>query len=34
VETAGGRVICVEGDPRNLKVTTAEDLQRALELAR
>ena len=33
VETAGGRVICVEGDPRNLKVTTAEDLQRALELA-
>jgi 2-C-methyl-D-erythritol 4-phosphate cytidylyltransferase len=32
VEAAGGRVICVEGDPRNLKVTTAEDLQRALEL--
>ena len=26
VEGAGGRVICVEGDTRNLKVTTAEDL--------
>ena len=24
---AGGRVICVEGDPRNLKVTTADDLR-------
>ncbi len=34
VEAAGGRVICVEGDPRNLKVTTAEDLERALELGR
>ena len=34
VEAAGGRVICVEGDPRNLKVTTAEDLRRAQELAR
>jgi 2-C-methyl-D-erythritol 4-phosphate cytidylyltransferase len=33
VEAAGGRVICVEGDPRNLKVTTAEDLRRAQELA-
>jgi 2-C-methyl-D-erythritol 4-phosphate cytidylyltransferase len=32
VEAAGGRVICVEGDPRNLKVTTPEDLLRALEL--
>src|SRR4051794_7847707 len=34
VEAAGGRVICVEGDPRNLKVTTPQDLQRALELGR
>jgi 2-C-methyl-D-erythritol 4-phosphate cytidylyltransferase len=34
VEAAGGRVICVAGDPRNLKVTTPEDLARALELAR
>ncbi|MDX6375940.1 MAG: 2-C-methyl-D-erythritol 4-phosphate cytidylyltransferase [Gaiellaceae bacterium] len=33
VEAAGGRVVCVEGDPRNLKVTTPEDLARALELA-
>ena len=33
VEAAGGRVICVEGDPRNLKVTTADDLRRAEELA-
>jgi 2-C-methyl-D-erythritol 4-phosphate cytidylyltransferase len=33
VEAAGGRVICVEGDPRNLKVTTVEDLRRAQELA-
>jgi 2-C-methyl-D-erythritol 4-phosphate cytidylyltransferase len=33
VEAAGGRVICVDGDPRNLKVTTAEDLRRAQELA-
>ena len=29
VERAGGRVIAVEGDPRNLKVTTAGDLARA-----
>jgi 2-C-methyl-D-erythritol 4-phosphate cytidylyltransferase len=33
VEAVGGRVVCVEGDPRNLKVTTPEDLTRALELA-
>jgi 2-C-methyl-D-erythritol 4-phosphate cytidylyltransferase/2-C-methyl-D-erythritol 2,4-cyclodiphosphate synthase len=33
VEAAGGRVVCVEGDPRNLKITTPEDLARALELA-
>jgi 2-C-methyl-D-erythritol 4-phosphate cytidylyltransferase len=33
VEAAGGRVICVEGDPGNFKVTTADDLQRALEVA-
>jgi 2-C-methyl-D-erythritol 4-phosphate cytidylyltransferase len=33
VEAAGGRVVCVEGDPRNLKITTADDLARALELA-
>lgn len=33
VEAAGGRVICVEGDPRNLKVTTPEDLARALEMS-
>jgi 2-C-methyl-D-erythritol 4-phosphate cytidylyltransferase len=33
VEAAGGRVVCVAGDPRNLKVTTPEDLARALELA-
>jgi 2-C-methyl-D-erythritol 4-phosphate cytidylyltransferase len=33
VEADGGRVVCVEGDPRNLKVTTPEDLARALELA-
>jgi 2-C-methyl-D-erythritol 4-phosphate cytidylyltransferase len=25
--------VCVEGDPRNLKITTPEDLARALELA-
>ena len=33
VEAAGGRVVCVDGDPRNLKVTTPADLARALELA-
>jgi 2-C-methyl-D-erythritol 4-phosphate cytidylyltransferase len=34
VERAGGRVACVEGDPRNLKVTTRDDLRRCEELAR
>lgn len=32
VERAGGSVVCVEGDPRNLKVTTPEDLRRAERL--
>lgn len=32
VESAGGRVVCVEGDPENLKVTTPADLDRALDL--
>ena len=27
VEAAGGRVVCVDGDPRNLKITTPEDLR-------
>jgi 2-C-methyl-D-erythritol 4-phosphate cytidylyltransferase len=34
VERAGGRVVCVDGDPRNLKVTTRADLRRCEELAR
>jgi len=29
VERAGGRVVAVEGDPRNIKLTTREDLRRA-----
>ena len=33
VEWAGGRVVCVEGDPRNLKVTHPADLVRAEELS-
>ena len=32
VERAGGRVICVAGDPQNIKVTTRADLHRAAEL--
>jgi 2-C-methyl-D-erythritol 4-phosphate cytidylyltransferase len=32
VEAAGGRVKVVEGDPRLLKVTTAADLERVVEL--
>jgi 2-C-methyl-D-erythritol 4-phosphate cytidylyltransferase len=32
VERAGGRVVVVEGDPRNLKVTTPDDLARAESL--
>jgi 2-C-methyl-D-erythritol 4-phosphate cytidylyltransferase len=32
VERAGGRVVCVEGDPQNLKVTTRADLDRAAEV--
>ena len=33
VETAGGRVICVDGDTENLKVTSMSDLARAEEIA-
>jgi 2-C-methyl-D-erythritol 4-phosphate cytidylyltransferase len=33
VEAAGGRVICVDGDPDNVKVTSRSDLARAEELA-
>jgi 2-C-methyl-D-erythritol 4-phosphate cytidylyltransferase len=33
VEAAGGRVVCVDGDPANFKVTTAQDLTRAESLA-
>ena len=32
VERAGGRVVCVEGDPLNLKVTTRADLRRCERL--
>lgn len=34
LERAGRRVAVVEGDPRNVKVTTREDLERAEEIAR
>jgi 2-C-methyl-D-erythritol 4-phosphate cytidylyltransferase len=34
VERTGGRVICVPGDPLNLKVTTRDDLRRVEELFR
>jgi 2-C-methyl-D-erythritol 4-phosphate cytidylyltransferase len=34
VERAGGRAVWVDGDPRNLKVTTRADLRRAEQLAR
>ncbi len=32
VERAGGRVVCVEGDPENVKITTRTDLERAADL--
>jgi 2-C-methyl-D-erythritol 4-phosphate cytidylyltransferase len=32
VERAGGRVLVVEGDPRTMKITTRDDLDRALAL--
>jgi 2-C-methyl-D-erythritol 4-phosphate cytidylyltransferase len=34
VERAGGRVVWVEGDPLNVKVTTRADLRRCEELVR
>jgi 2-C-methyl-D-erythritol 4-phosphate cytidylyltransferase/2-C-methyl-D-erythritol 2,4-cyclodiphosphate synthase len=34
VERTGGRVVCVEGDPLNLKVTTRADLRRCEQLLR